>query len=132
MIGDVLNKVRGYQDSFEETKAGKIFLKAGNSLPAVNKGLGKASLVLTLAAPALATSADTSIDAAMGGILGIFFTVLRWVGVASVLFGVYKMVQGQRGENSDKVSSGIGEVVAGLVMVFIKPLIAAIPGMPKF
>lgn len=77
----------------------------------------------------LGLSADASISAAFGGILGIVFTITKFVGIFLVVYGVFTAVMGYRGSNSDKTTTGITETIVGVVLIFLKSLVSAIPGV---
>lgn len=62
---------------------------------------------------------------AMGAVIGVILTIMRYVGVAMVIYGVYEIVMSIQNNQPEAKTKGIIMALSGVVMIAIKSLLSA-------
>ncbi len=62
---------------------------------------------------------------AMGAVIGVILTIMRYVGVAMVIYGVYEIVMSIQNNQPEAKTKGIIMALSGVVMIVIKNLLSA-------
>ena len=70
---------------------------------------------------------DEGADAAtaMGAVIGVVLTIMRYVGVAMLVYGVYEIVMSIQNNQPEAKTKGIIMALSGVVMIAIKSLLTA-------
>ena len=68
---------------------------------------------------------DMSADSAMGAVIGIILTIMRYVGVAMTIYGVYEIVMSIQNNQPEAKTKGIIMALSGMVMISMKSVIGA-------
>lgn len=72
------------------------------------------------------TATDTDAGALMGKIIGILLTVMRYVGVAMVVYGVYEIVMSIQNNQPEAKTKGIIMALSGVIMIAIKSVLSSL------
>ncbi len=62
----------------------------------------------------------------MGNIIGIILTVMRYVGVAMVVYGVYEIVMSIQNNQPEAKTKGIIMALSGVIMIAIKSVLSGL------
>lgn len=101
-------------------------------------GLGTA--ILSMVAPTWAAASgsvtintnntNADMDTMMGGIIGVVFTMARYVGVFLLVYGIWMTIQGFKDDTVDGKIKGITMCVIAIALISLKTLVsAALPGV---
>ncbi len=77
------------------------------------------------AAPTVTVDEGTTAESAMGAVIGVVLTIMRYVGVAMVIYGIYEIVMSIQNNQPEAKTKGIIMALSGVVMIAIKSLISA-------
>lgn len=64
-------------------------------------------------------------EKAMGAVIGVILTIMRYVGVAMVIYGVYEIVMSIQNNQPEAKTKGIIMALSGVVMIAIKTLLVS-------
>lgn len=101
-------------------------------------GLGTA--ILSMVAPTWAAASgsvtintnntNADMDTMMGGIIGVVFTMARYVGIFLLVYGIWMTIQGFKDDTVDGKIKGITMCVIAIALISLKTLVsAALPGV---
>lgn len=62
---------------------------------------------------------------AMGAVIGVILTIMRYVGVAMIIYGIYEIVMSIQNNQPEAKTKGIIMALSGVAMVAIKSLLSA-------
>lgn len=71
------------------------------------------------------TVAETDAASAMGAVIGVVLTIMRYVGVAMVVYGIYEIVMSIQNNQPEAKTKGIIMALSGVVMIAIKSMLTA-------
>lgn len=118
-------------------KTNEIMVKANQKIRNFEAGvaMGVASAMNMLTGQVLAgdnfgnttvtVGADMDADSAMGAVIGIILTIMRYVGVAMTIYGVYEIVMSIQNNQPEAKTKGIIMALSGMVMISMKSVIGA-------
>lgn len=73
----------------------------------------------------ISINSGTTPQQAMGAVIGVILTIMRYVGVAMVIYGVYEVVMSIQNNQPEAKTKGIIMALSGVVMISIKTLLSA-------
>lgn len=68
-------------------------------------------------------SSSTTPEKAMGAVIGVILTIMRYVGVAMVIYGVYEIIMSIQNNQPEAKTKGIIMALSGVVMIGLKTVL---------
>lgn len=69
------------------------------------------------------TVSSTNPDQAMGAVIGVILTIMRYVGVAMLVYGVYEIIMSIQNNQPEAKTKGIIMALSGVVMIGLKTVL---------
>ena len=113
--------------SMKSVKAKVNNFKTGLMLGAIS-GANMAMGIMPVSAGSFSNSSvninpNTSPEQAMGAVIGVILTVMRYVGVAMVVYGVYEIIMSIQNNQPEAKTKGIIMALSGVVMIGLKTVL---------